>query len=218
MLERRPSGGTVDAVDYLFKHSIVSWQYTFSTCASHARSGALTSVPEEVSIVKHRASDETLYTLVSLRSHQGRWAQWSIGVALVVLVAGCSSAVGSDSQKAPQLSTASPHVRLIAASVKPCECTVTIESVSTQRIHLGGWALEIGGTRMQLPMHVVVIPHRPLTIHTAAGESTPTDIYLGEKTQPLASQFVSGAVIYLMNPSGEAVSSYTLPARQTLPT
>lgn len=107
--------------------------------------------------------------------------------------------------------TAAAPVQVTNARVTSSDAMVTVENTSAQPVNLSGWTLQVGTARAQLPQGVNVQPDQSVTLHTAAGTSTGSDVFLGQSGQALVSQLQPGATIALDNPSGSTMSSFTVP-------
>jgi hypothetical protein len=69
----------------------------------------------------------------------------------------------------------------------------------------------VGTLPLQLPSNATVPAGQSLTLHTATGTSSGSDVYLGQNTQQIESSLQPGTRVALQNPSGTTVSSFTVP-------
>ena len=150
-----------------------------------------------------------------------------LGVAAIAvgLIAACTSAQPpSNVSSVPTqqaVATAAVPVALTASAAAPVrvsnaqldsnDAAITVQNTSTQVVDLGGWSLLVGNERTQLPQALNVQPNQSVTLHTAAGTDSGTDVYLGQSAAPLVNQLEPGATIALENPSGGTVSSFVVP-------
>jgi hypothetical protein len=116
-------------------------------------------------------------------------------------------------QAAPVLATAdaATPVRIIDARMAPGDATLTLQNASAQMVDLTGWVLDVGGTTIRLPANTQVGPGMSVTLHTASGTSSGSNIYLGQDGQALAAALKPGVRVALTNPAGAPITAFTVP-------
>lgn len=112
---------------------------------------------------------------------------------------------------ATQATGVTAPVQVTDVNVSGQDSTVTLRAVGNQPINLSNWSLQVGAARTQLPAGLDMQPGQSVRLHTAAGTSSQTDVYLAQGAQTVASELRPGAQIVLANPSGTPVSSFVVP-------
>jgi hypothetical protein len=130
------------------------------------------------------------------------------GLALMGL-AGCAGG-------APPSPTVQSAATQVAGAASPVAAQVapaaSPRNTSSSAVSLSGWRLQVGTASVTLPSSASVGPGQTATIHLAAGTNTATDIYLGDEARTLLSGLQPGARVALVNPQGQAVSEFSIPA------
>jgi hypothetical protein len=106
------------------------------------------------------------------------------------------------------LSTA---IQIDAATVSPADTTVTLHNPTSQALSLSGWTLMVGTTPITLPSSVTIPANESLTLHSATGANSDTDVYLGGTVPNLSEILQPGTRLSMVNPSGSPIAAFTLP-------
>lgn len=106
---------------------------------------------------------------------------------------------------------AAAPVRITNASLIPGDATITLQNTGTTAVDLSGWSVRVGTATATLPANTNVPSSGQITLHTAAGTSSGTDVYLGAQGQALLAALTPGAQVQLMNPQNVVANSFTLP-------
>ena len=142
----------------------------------------------------------------------------SIGQALVVpsAVAPAATVEATASVAPPPIATSTPAplpgdtfitIKEIAGSGSLLNEAVVLANLSN-KVELSGWSLSDGeGHKFVFP-DLVMLPNSEVTVHTAGGTNTATDLYWG---QSVARWGGSGTIAYLRDPSGKLAASYRVP-------
>ena len=130
-----------------------------------------------------------------------------VAASPVTTVAAAASAAASP---AAAIVAASP-VRITAAQLSPTDTTITVQNAGNAVVDMTGWQLRVGGAAVTLPSNSRVAPGESITIHTASGTNSGTDVYLGSDAATLASGLQPGATVALVDAQGTVVSEFVLP-------
>ncbi|HLZ26245.1 MAG TPA: lamin tail domain-containing protein [Chloroflexota bacterium] len=88
---------------------------------------------------------------------------------------------------------------------------MTLLNAGSQQLSLSGWTLMVGTTPISLPPGATIPANKSLTLHSASGADSSTDVYLGGKVPNVSSILQPGTRITLENPSGAPVTAFTVP-------
>jgi Lamin Tail Domain len=110
-----------------------------------------------------------------------------------------------------QAAAASVPVRISAVNSTPGDATISVQNTSASGVDISGWSLQVGTSTARLPTGLNVQPNQTVTLHTGAGTSTASDIYLGNAGSALTSEIKPGARVVLQGPSGPP-AAFTVPA------
>jgi hypothetical protein len=102
-------------------------------------------------------------------------------------------------------------VQIANATVTPADTTVTLLNAGSQPLSLSGWTLMVGSTPIALPSSATIPANQSLTLHSASGSDSSTDVYLGGKVPNIASILQPGTRVALENPNGSPVTAFTVP-------
>lgn len=114
---------------------------------------------------------------------------------------------------------ASPLASAVAASPvqitgivpTPNDVAVTLRNNGTAPVDASSWSVRVGSASASLPAGTTIPPGQSITLHTAAGTSTSTDVYLGQAAA-LLSAVAPGVIVQLVNGQGTVVNELTIPA------
>jgi len=168
--------------------------------AACAPTATAPSAPTAVSAATAAAS--TVATLVAASP-----VATLVAASPVTTVAAAASAAASP---AAAIAAASP-VRITAAQLSPTDATITIQNAGNAVVDMTGWRLRVGGATVTLPANSRVAPGESITIHTASGTNSGTDVYLGSDAATLLSGLQPGATVALVDAQGTVVSEFVLP-------
>ena len=107
--------------------------------------------------------------------------------------------------------SAAEPVRVTNVNVATQDTTITLQNAGSGVANVSEWSLHVGPASAQLPSTTDIQPGQAVTVHTAAGASDQSNVYLGQAAQAIASQARPGAQITLDNSSGTPVSSFVVP-------
>ncbi len=110
------------------------------------------------------------------------------------------------------LNNASP-VQVTAVRTATDDASVSLRNNGSSAVDVSRWTLRVGSTSVELPSNSAVAPGGTVTVHAGMGNSTATDIYLGQSGQALAGALQPGAAVELVDASGKVVSQFTIPGR-----
>ena len=125
-------------------------------------------------------------------------------------VTAASTAVAGAAAAGSTAVAAAP-VQIASANVSPADATVTLLNSGSQPLSLSGWTLMVGSTPISLPSSATIPANQRLTLHSANGADSGTDVYLGGKVPNLTSMLQPGTRVALENPSGAPVTAFTVP-------
>jgi lamin tail-like protein len=108
--------------------------------------------------------------------------------------------------------TAASPVRINSVQTSNSDASVVVQNTSPSAVDLTGWQLRVGSASAALPAGMSVAPGDTVTLHTASGTSTPSNIYIGPAAQNLTANLQPGAQVVLQSPSGP-VTAFTVPGR-----
>jgi hypothetical protein len=102
-------------------------------------------------------------------------------------------------------------VQIANATVTPADTTVTLLNPSSQPLSLSAWTLMVGTTSVPLPSSATIPANQSLTLHSATGTNSNSDVYLGGTVPNLSAILQPGTRVSLENPSGSPVTAFTVP-------
>ena len=111
---------------------------------------------------------------------------------------------------ATQVTAASP-VRFAGVNLSPTDTTITIQNAGTSAVDMSGWELRVGSATATMPANVSAGPGDTVTVHTASGNSSGRDVYLGAQAAALLSGLQPGANIQLVNAQGAVQAEFMIP-------
>jgi Lamin Tail Domain len=146
-------------------------------------------------------------------------------LAVVALLTACSNTPGTSSQSsgtgnsaalptsvsAAATASASTPVQISNANINANDATVTLRNTGSQPVNLGGWTLMVGTTPVALPSSATISPGQSLTLHSASGSDSSSDVYLGGTLPNVAGAVQPGTRITLQNSTGSPVTAFTVP-------
>ena len=105
---------------------------------------------------------------------------------------------------------ASP-VQITDVGLSSGDATITLRNTSADPVDLSGWQVRVGDQAATLPSGARVPPGQSLTLHTAGGTSTGTDLYLGTQADALRGSLQRGARVALVDDRGNVVGDFVIP-------
>jgi hypothetical protein len=142
-----------------------------------------------------------------------------VGVFGGVVLVACSNASSpstatpisaQSTQAVATVQAAASPVRINAVQTSGSDAAVVVQNTSPSAVDLTGWQLSVGGASAALPSGMNVAPGDTLTLHTASGTSTSSNVYIGGNAQNLSANLRPGAQVILQSPSGP-VTAFTVP-------
>jgi len=117
-------------------------------------------------------------------------------------------------QVAPVAATASASapVRILGVQSTSTDASISLQNTSSSNADLGGWQLKVGTSTVTLPAGLTVPAGQTVTLHTASGTSTATEVYLGSTASSITPLLKPGAQVVLQNPSGAPTTAFTIPS------
>jgi Lamin Tail Domain len=102
-------------------------------------------------------------------------------------------------------------VRVTSVNVAAQDSTIALQNAGTQPVNVSNWSVQVGSARATLPSGVNVQPGQSVMLHTTAGTSTQSDVFLGQDAQAITTQLRPGVEVVVNNPAGSPVTSFVVP-------
>lgn len=111
----------------------------------------------------------------------GRRGAWVFAIAALIGVAGSCGSVEPANQPGPPSSQGSDRIvpATYLAGVDAEDGFVVIATGSGGEADVGGWFVALGDGRLQIPPSVRIAAGTDLRVHSAAGDTTARDLFLG---------------------------------------
>lgn len=135
------------------------------------------------------------------------------------------TAVASPAAAATALATQAAPVATAAATVvagaplsiagvrlDPADTTITLRNSGSSAVDLAGASLRVGDSTISLPAGARVNPGSTVTIHTARGTGSATDVYLGDAGAQLVAAVRPGARVAVLDRDGRTLTEFTVPS------
>jgi hypothetical protein len=104
-------------------------------------------------------------------------------------------------------------IQITQVKVSDADTTISFHNSGTRQISIGGWVLFMGSFPFVLPTNpnMRIDPGQTLTLHLSRGTDTPTDVYVGQAPGSLVNNLQNGAVLALVDLSGQLAAVYRIP-------
>jgi hypothetical protein len=137
----------------------------------------------------------------------------AIQTQLAPTVSALQTQVSGTVQPVVGTAVAASPIQISQVQVSQADTTIGLRNSGTQQVSVGGWVLFMGTFPYVLPTgpNMRIDPGQTLTLHFSRGTDTPTDIYVGQAPGPLVNNLQNGAILALVQPTGQLMSVYRIP-------